>query len=433
MFPKYLFFGGIKNNDYNNFFSKKYIFIFFIGAIGLRLNFEKDFCFHKNDAGIIVQRKNTSSHLLPPQESRHAFGNPNNNNFAIHVMGGSGLCSQLVNLLPVQFLYENVYHRNLLVDESFYEGYRRNSSEGVLTGFFTPQMPVLDEIKQRPDFVGKWFPHLVNASHFIFKHVTKDKFDKKNFINTSQPNSIEDAKGNETSFVTSSVFSHDNHFRLDWIRLLGSDWYSIYHKLIPYACENFQFNKRTQNEINSYLREQNITISSKNQNMVGFHVRRSDKIRYRESAFYKAEVYLSKWIQSLAEKDNTKAQDFTHCFVASDEYGAVKEFRAALDSLGIPCQLLTLTPSTQQGTSPIMQSKLSYNDTLHFLAEMSILINADYFIGTMGSNVGTFVTLMRSCPAYFRGEKINNATKELTKLKFYNSIGIDTMWYIREK
>ena len=349
----------------------------------------------------------------------------NSTNFALHVMGGSGLCSQLTNLLLVQYLYENVYHRHLLVDESSYNGYRRNSSEGVLPGFFTPQMPVLDEIQQRSDFAKRWFPPEVNSAHLF-------TYSSPFSINSSSPNSIEDAKGDRTPVVVSSVFSHEGHFRAGWKQSLGHDWYSIYHKLIPYACNNFQFNERTQKEINIHLREHNISTSSNstNLNMVGFHVRRSDKVSSGEADSYTADTYLSKWIDSLDKMDNATLQNFTHCFVASDEYGAVEEFRVALDSQGIPCQLVTLTPSKQNGTDFQQQNKLSYEETLRFLAEISLLVDAKYFVGTMGSNVGRFVTLMRSCPAYFRGERINNATDELTRLKFYNSIGIDSKWFI---
>jgi hypothetical protein len=106
------------------------------------------------------------------------------------------------------------------------------------------------------------------------------------------------------------------------------------------------------------------------------------------------------------------------------------EFRAALDDHKIPCHVITLTPTDSRGTTYKQQSNSGYNETLAFLAEVSVLVEAEYFVGTM--NVGGFVTLMRSCPAFFRGEKFKDYKEELTKNHFYNSFGVDREdgdWY----
>jgi len=361
-----------------------------------------------------------------------------NVNVAIHVMGGSGLCSQLMMLLVSQLYYEKACHRNFMVDESFFGGYRRSSSEGVLTGFFTPQVPVLDEVKDRSIFAKKWLP--VSAQRDPFWALPLEGGFRK--IATSSPNSIKDAVGSETPLVISGVFSHQGHFRSGWKKLCKMqktddmlqtrvDWHYLYYSLIPYACNNFQFNNHTQNEIKAHLLEHNISTSPSNQKMVAFHIRRSDKVRTRESLKYTAKTYVEKWINSLGEMGDTTAQSFTHCFIASDEFAAVEEFRAVLDDQQIPCHVLTLTPTARRGTSVATQAKLGYAESLTFLAEMSVLVEAEYFVGTMGSNVGAFVTLMRSCPAFFRGEKFKDYKEELTKNHYYNSFGVDTDWYIR--
>eukprot|EP00986_Skeletonema_menzelii_P014906 scaffold10570_cov141-Skeletonema_menzelii.AAC.4 len=357
-------------------------------------------------------------------------------NVAIHIMGGSGLCSQLMMLLVIQLYYEKGCHRKFMVDESFFGGYRRSSSEGILTGFFTPQMPVLDELKDRSIFAKKWLPVSAQTGDPFISYGPP--------ISSSSPNSIEDATGSETPLVISGVFSHNGHFRRGLQKLdktmkktddnLHSqwDWHYLYYSLIPYACNNFQFNQRTQKEIKEHLLEHNISTSpSTNRKMVGFHIRRSDKVVSGESSKYTAQAYVKKWINSLGEMRNTTAQSFTHCFIASDEFVAVEEFRAALDHEKIPCHVITLTPTARNGTSDAKQRKSTYAETLTFLAEMSVLVEAEYFVGTMGSNVGAFVTLMRSCPAYFRGESLEDYKEKLTKNHYYNSFGVDRDWYTR--
>ena len=356
-------------------------------------------------------------------------------NVAIHIMGGSGLCSQLMMLLVIQLYYEKGCHRKFMVDESFFGGYRRSSSEGILTGFFTPQMPVLDELKDRSIFAKKWLPVSAQTGDPFISYGPP--------ISSSSPNSIEDATGSETPLVISGVFSHNGHFRrglqkLDKMKKTDDnlhsqwDWHYLYYSLIPYACNNFQFNQRTQKEIKEHLLEHNISTSpSTNRKMVGFHIRRSDKVVSGESSKYTAQAYVKKWINSLGEMRNTTAQSFTHCFIASDEFVAVEEFRAALDHEKIPCHVITLTPTARNGTSDAKQRKSTYAETLTFLAEMSVLVEAEYFVGTMSSNVGAFVTLMRSCPAYFRGESLEDYKEKLTKNHYYNSFGVDRDWYTR--
>mmetsp|Transcript_24342 Transcript_24342/g.36211 ORF Transcript_24342/g.36211 Transcript_24342/m.36211 type:complete len:682 (+) Transcript_24342:77-2122(+) len=387
-----------------------------------------------------ILREQENACCPEPEQSTHlALEEPSDTgNVAIHVMGGSGLCSQLMMLLVSQLYYEKICHRNFMVDESFFDGYRRSSSEGVLTGFFTPQVPVLDEVKDRSIFAKKWLP--VSAQQDPFWALPLEGGFRR--IATSSPNSIKDAVGSETPLVISGVVSHRNHFRSGWKKLCKMqktddmlhpqvDWHYLYYSLIPYACNNFQFNNHTQNEIKAHLLEHNISTSSSNPKMVAFHIRRSDKVRTRESSKYTAKTYVKKWINSLGERGDTTAQSFTHCFIASDEFAAVEEFRAVLDDQKIPCHVLTLTPTARRGTTMKKQAELGYAESLTFLAEMSVLVEAEYFVGTMGSSVGAFVTLMRSCPAFFRGEKFKDYKEELTKNHYYNSFGVDTDWYIR--
>ena len=169
------------------------------------------------------------------------------------------------------------------------------------------------------------------------------------------------------------------------------------------------------NEIHKLYEERGIPGKWKyeHNDSVAFHVRRSDKVATGESKKYKADDYVQKMIEAVGEKN------ITNCFVASDDYAAVEEIKDALLERNASCNVSTLADTRRRGTSEYHQMEISYEDTLVFLAEISILINSTYFIGTMNSNIGSFVTLMRSCPAYNKGENLANSTT------MFRSYGVD--------
>jgi len=337
-------------------------------------------------------------------------------NVALHVMGGSGLCSQLMNLLGSYLYYEKVLKREFLVDESFYS-YRRDASQGILTGFFSPQMHVLDMVKDRADLATLHNLSTDKADPFWALSIDGN-------IDESSPNSKDDLMGSENPVVVSGLGSHRAEIRWGYFRSFPDLTY-LYRDLIPYACNNLKFNPRTQKEIDAYREKHAIPSSfTAGQKTVGFHVRRSDKT-LSESSSYTAQTYIKRWIESLGKEGYATAKNFTHCFVASDDYAAVQEFREELGRQAIPCTFLTMTPPTQLGTSFIQQLDTGYPESLAFLAEISVLMDTTYFIGTWNSNVGSFVTLMRSCPAFYRGERMMYPRQALAKNHYYDSYGVD--------
>jgi hypothetical protein len=66
-----------------------------------------------------------------------------------YLLACSGLGSQLMNFFAKAIYFEEAQNRSMIAIESTYR-YRRNASVGVLTGFFTPQFPVIDTGKQYP-------------------------------------------------------------------------------------------------------------------------------------------------------------------------------------------------------------------------------------------------------------------------------------------
>jgi hypothetical protein len=60
----------------------------------------------------------------------------------------SGFGSQIMNLFAAAVYYEEHENRSIMVNEQTYM-YRLNKTIGVLTGFFTPQFPVIDTAEQQ--------------------------------------------------------------------------------------------------------------------------------------------------------------------------------------------------------------------------------------------------------------------------------------------
>ena len=335
---------------------------------------------------------------------------------AVYVLSRCGFGSQMLNLLGHQFYFEVVQKRRFLVDESLYS-YRRSEDQGVLTGFFTPTMPVLDRVRDRETFAQRWLPATETERDPFWAVDNEDSEDYRTEIIEKYPNRKRDLILNNKPVVYLTTYSHDHVFRGDGIHWIFPDesMDELYSLLMPYACTSFQFNRQTLDEIHKLYGERGIPEKWKYEHVdsVAFHVRRSDKVATNDSRKYEADAYVQKMIETVGEKN------ISNCFVASDDYAAVEEMKAALLQRNVSCNVSTLADTSRQGTSERQQMALSYEDTLVFLAEISILINSTYFIGTMSSNIGSFVTLMRSCPAYGEG---GNLAKSTTMFRSY---GVD--------
>ena len=181
-------------------------------------------------------------------------------------------------------------------------------------------------------------------------------------------------------------------------------------------CPHFQFNERTLREIEFHRQGYNILPANLNGTSVAFHLRRGDKIKSKlfhpgrprnlndvlmyvyhtfvprgESRMFSADAYVDK-LRTVLPKGIT----VDHCFVSSDDYDAVRELDEALQRHNVQCALHTLTEPKERGNN--VNNKFPKAErTVHFLAELQIMIEATYFVGTFNSNVGLFVTAMRGC------------------------------------
>jgi hypothetical protein len=156
---------------------------------------------------------------------------------------------------------------------------------------------------------------------------------------------------------------------------------ALYDPLSKYLCEKLpRLSQDAQQEVDALI--QHLPKFS-----VAFHVRRADKAR--EAHLYVVERYLETFL-----KANPKgAEQAEHCFLATDDYTVVNEMKAALNQTNITCKLWTLTEENHRITR-------GRTDFIMYLAQQQIMIEAEYFVGMFTSNVGTVVSLFRSCPTW---------------------------------
>ena len=207
----------------------------------------------------------------------------------------SGFGSQIINMLTHQLYFEMIQERVFFVDESNY-AYRWNESIGLLTGYFTPTMPVLSHVDDRLKFATKHFPDeaLLDQSrlYWAFNQGRKCPLDEDHLMGEEVQN--------QQPILYRSVFSHGIKIRNEIALVYGN---KVYPLLIPYACSTMLFNARAWEEIHSYRKAHGIPINWKsigidnnNQKSVGIHIRRSDKVQSGESTSFEAALYVQKII-----------------------------------------------------------------------------------------------------------------------------------------
>lgn len=291
------------------------------------------------------------------------------------VMASSGLGSNIIQILA-QKLFYNDRKFNFIVDDTQY-GYKWNDEIGLMRGFFDPHFPVLKrgeyerEIQQGQNMPG-WD---VIQSNSAFKV----------------------ARSADTRILVQWAINES--FRANFQNNYGTDGVALYDRFVAEACTNLQFSNRAKRAILELTQANNIPDLRKTHS-VAFHVRRGDKVALGESRAFAGSEYVSKLIQLRDRKWIEHTKPIEHCFVASDDLGAVEEVRQELIRNGFECQFHTLATRSegQAGTA-----KAAYNEresTVQFLAEFSLLLDASYFIGSFNSNVGSLAAILRKCHHY---------------------------------
>lgn len=310
----------------------------------------------------------------------------------ITVFGGSGMCSQLVNMLCQKLYVRDQGGQLFMVDESTYE-FRWTEDLGFLKAFFKPSVPL---IENEDDYSR------IQAQFGISYYEKKRRWDSRfvNFAESSNQAPIIIRASGKTRKPCCHPFFQDklnfNNNTLSMAVYQRELMETAYQRMSDEACTTLQLKDWTINKIKELKNMHKIPDFRKG-STVAFHVRRGDKIVKKESRVYPGSHYVDKLLQI------TQEEPIDHCFVASDDYAAVEEVAVALRERNVNCKVHTLTSKSEtgavkvRGKDGIPRHTVTSDDTLKFLAEMSILIDAKYFIGTFNSNVATYVALQRKC------------------------------------
>lgn len=300
----------------------------------------------------------------------------------------SGLGSQLMNFFLKVIFFEEVHNRTPVVIESTYS-YRRDATHGVLTGFFSPRFPVIDEVSQ----------------HWMVEELLHDDPEEEEHVNlqnwTTTP--LRHFPATPPSVFLVGNLEYRAHM-INAVKGNASNEDALYERILRRMCPDMAFNTRTLQEIQQLLEENRLPNDLFTTTSVGFHVRRGDKVTSKESKLFSGDNYVDKLKQAVLDRP----EPIRYCFVATDDRDAVQEIAKAAQHHDIGCKVLSLNASLS-----------SVSSTLTFLTELYVLSRTTFFVGSFNSNVGGLVALLRGCQ--------NPNSHE----HYAQSFGVDSkQWYI---
>mmetsp|Transcript_24282 Transcript_24282/g.35989 ORF Transcript_24282/g.35989 Transcript_24282/m.35989 type:complete len:410 (-) Transcript_24282:155-1384(-) len=319
-----------------------------------------------------------------------------------------GLCQQLVNML-CQIIYIRDKGGDFMVDESTY-GYRWNRARGPLSLFFKPALPLITNEKSYSK-MGKEF----GISDYKSARQVDSYFDGFTTENTTSPIFITASNGQTRMPCCNPAFQEPKHQLSDNKQAMALYELNLmekaYKRMSDEACKSLQINDwAIKRQIQPLKDEHHIpNFREEGLTTVAFHVRRGDGRLKADAKLYPGEqddevraypgyLYVDKLLDITLDP-------IDHCFIATDDYAAVEEVTAALNHRNVNCTVHTMMSNDNPNKQSVVVNDgrpLSTATTgpgaAHFLAELSMLMDATYFIGTFAhSHVATYVALQRKC------------------------------------
>jgi len=300
----------------------------------------------------------------------------------ICILANSGFGSNMIQVLA-QKIYYSDRGVNFVADDNQY-GYKWNDTTGVLNGFFQPRFPVF--------------------RHGAYNSIHRD-YGLPPMGQIMELRAFRAAKSQNNKITVQWAINEE--FRTNFRRQYeNGGGFKLYNRFVTEACNHLQFHPRANRVIQNYIQQYAPNIPSgvhalRRTHSVAFHVRRGDKVYLGESRQFSAQEYVNKLLQLFQNNDNNivkkNVTTITDCFVASDDYRAVDEIKKALQDAGIGCQVHYLASRVEQQKGIEKASYRERESTVQFLAELSLLLDATYFIGTFNSNVGSLASVLRKC------------------------------------
>lgn len=155
----------------------------------------------------------------------------------------------------------------------------------------------------------------------------------------------------------------------------------------------YRFNDETAARVNDEIRARcgsGDSFLREGEPYVGVHIRRGDKValRTREAM----PVAASEYVRTIRELD----AKITNVLIATDDYQAVQEFRAAAPA---DWRITTFCPEDHYGYAQRKFRRLGggekKEEMIRLFADLDFLFRAEVFVGTYSSNIGRFVAVAR--------------------------------------
>lgn len=325
----------------------------------------------------------------------------------VNIFSDSGFGAQMNMFFMKAICFENdVFNRTIIADGRWDRYRRPATNEDVLTGYFTPQFPVIRSVNDFNiieeyltdgdwDYHTKhWFSGTMNYTHDVHR-VTEQKDDH---------------------IILGDVWD----FRpICMFQIFGTTYSdSLYEKMVLKMCPSLQFNHRTKLEIEQIFEDNGYPNFGATKS-VGFHIRRTDKVSTGEMKEYSGDDYVLRLIKAMESRNDTQ-EPIENCYVATDDHLSVAEIVSALARHRIPCRIYTMRPP---------KSDVREEDPIVFFSELSILIQSTYFIGSFESNIGTLVAVLRACD---RDNPQQQRPVNASASHYANSYGIsEEQWHLR--
>ncbi|CAM9804238.1 unnamed protein product [Ectocarpus sp. 8 AP-2014] len=234
-------------------------------------------------------------------------------------------------------------------------------------------------------------PHLCDFD----EHEDLAEFNEEHGMSEADENSAEQRLS--LHYLKSQVASIQYSIAGSGVELMG-----VFANLYEYMLSHLQ--PWCEADIQSVLEEEDIAKIRRG-NYVGMHIRRTDKIIYDGAHITETKTYFENAVNYLHSSASTVGvTDITGLWLSTDDDSVIDEVKDMVsgyfpgttpDSVlcvtgRVPVALLN--PGTfNSGT----QDRNTYEATVLLLTEMRMLAGADVFSGTLSSNIGRLVALMR--------------------------------------
>jgi Alpha-(1,6)-fucosyltransferase N- and catalytic domains len=301
--------------------------------------------------------------------------------------------------------------RVLVLDQSHYEQYRPSPNQGLFSGFFDTDFPVLDDPQQKQRIIAAG-NNVVAVAGESGTGTTETKTSDV-FLPRDVRTVLTSRQITQTPVITLSEIDEEPWRRTLDLYVHIMDYFchtytaiKLYEKMIPFAC-NVRINDITmKTKIIPLLQQYAIptlvttettsTEAAMTATSVAFHIRRSDKVISGESKAYEVQEYVDRLAFTLSYDEMIKIEI---CFLATDDVTVIDQVHTALLNSHINCTLHTLSDKDMKNhyTQAHQYKDRNGDHAVFVLADIHMLVSATYFVGTYSSNIGRIVSLWRGC------------------------------------